>query len=345
MPETSVSTRPVSAKIHRNKVYELLGFMVAILGVVCLARFNQCRLSAYFNAGMIELNKGLLAPASDLPHLDLAETYFARAAATGAHSTWLEGARAMVSTAQGDWRRVDRLIADDSLLEGVCGNVVRVALVKKCWQAGERDRAADLLVQVGDTKAVQGYTSSLMWQYYDAGEWEKALVWFERAYPFSPDDVDLEVVGADILWRLGRHSEALAVLEHAVAINPDSAHALHTLCWRYKHAGRLEEALAACRQSVAVDPGFVFTYGTMADVLLQLGQPYEAERVMLQGLSIDRGGALDHQVYLLGDIYRKTGRDEMAIAAYCQALDLHPTPERGEYIQRQLAGLNGQCVR
>ena len=319
--------------------------MVAILGVVCLARFNQCRLSAYINAGMIELNKGLLAPASDLPHLALAETYFARAAASGAHSTWLEGARAMSTTAQGDWRRVDRLIADDSLLEGARGNVVRFALAKKCWQAGERERAADLLVQAGDMKAVKRYASSWMSQCYDARELEDALFWFERAYPFLPDYAYLEVDGANILWRVGRHSESLALLEHAVAINPDSAHAWHTLCWGYMLAGRLEEALAACRQSIAVDPGFVFTYGTMADVLVQLGQPYEAEKVMRQGLSIDRGGSLDHQMYLLGDIYRQTGRPEMAIAAYCQALDLHLPQERVEYIQRQLAQLNGQCER
>ena len=270
---------------------------LAVLYMACLIYLSQCSLGAHFNAGMIQLEKGLLSSESNREHLELAERHFARATIPEGHSVRVEGFRMLAGAAQGDWRGVDRLSADDSLLEGMRGNVVRVALAKLCWQAGEKERAVDLWAQAGDMQTFKRYTVNLMKQCQDSGELEDALFWFQKAYSFFPDDVHLTTNGgADILWRLGRRSEAIAVLEQAVAANPDSAHAWHTLCRRYSsHVERMEEALAACRQAIAVDPGFVYTHGTLTGVLMHLDQPYEAEEVMLKGLSIDTAGKLDHR--------------------------------------------------
>ena len=326
--------------------YKVFVLAVAALCAACLLYSPTCWSEFCFNIGMIELTKGLQNPTEREVHLDAAEVNLERASTLGERSGRLEGAYALAGLIQGTPIHADRLLLDDPLLSTGRGGVSRRAAAFLAWRTGERVLAVDLWAKAGDMDSVRKHASGLMRTYRDSEQLNDALFWFEKLYPLFPEDVYMGTYGADILWDLGKHSDAIDLLERTVRIRSDSAgasdraHAWHTLCRRYQNTGHGQDAVAACRQSIAAEPGFVYTYETLSKLLLQLDRPYEAEEVFHSAK-----GKLDHQMYLLGDIYRKTGRYEMAGEVYCKALALLPGQERVEYIQQQLTALDGRCPK
>jgi len=78
----------------------------------------------------------------------------------------------------------------------------------------------------------------------------------------------------------GRPLEAIAVIEHAMRLDPAwSKQYLHFLGTAYLLAGKYETAAALLRQRVFLVPGTDFTRAVLASALGHLGQVDEARRV------------------------------------------------------------------
>jgi len=74
------------------------------------------------------------------------------------------------------------------------------------------------------------------------------------------------------LQAAGRHDEAVAHHQRAIAISPDYAPAYNNLGATLRAAGRLDEAIAAYRQALALKPDFGSASYNLANALLEQGQ-------------------------------------------------------------------------
>lgn len=75
------------------------------------------------------------------------------------------------------------------------------------------------------------------------------------------------------LQAAGRHDEAVAHHQRAVALAPDHAPAYNNLGASLRAAGRLDEAIAAYRQALALRPDFAGASYNLANALLAKGDP------------------------------------------------------------------------
>lgn len=74
------------------------------------------------------------------------------------------------------------------------------------------------------------------------------------------------------LQQLGRHDEAVAHHQQAIALMPGYAPAYNNLGASLRAAGRLDEAVAAYRQALALKPDFASASYNLANALLEKGQ-------------------------------------------------------------------------
>lgn len=79
-------------------------------------------------------------------------------------------------------------------------------------------------------------------------------------------DPDLEVISSIMLDKLGRHDEALRILEKLVAEYPANAPILVALGHNLRAAGRVDEAIANYRSAIAADSGFGEAWWALASI-------------------------------------------------------------------------------
>lgn len=112
----------------------------------------------------------------------------------------------------------------------------------------------------------------------------------------EPDNASaLNALGYTLTDRLGRHQEALALIQRAYELNPGDPATLDSLGWVYYHLGDLEKAEDLLRKAYTSypDPELAAHLG---EVLWQRGKQTEARQLWQQVLRTDPGN----------DILRKT---------------------------------------
>jgi tetratricopeptide (TPR) repeat protein len=94
--------------------------------------------------------------------------------------------------------------------------------------------------------------------YFEIDRTTEALEWYERALACSPDWISARFGKTACLAKLGRHEEALSVVENLPALPPmRNAEALQKKGAILAALGRLDEAVAALDQSLEFNPGAV----------------------------------------------------------------------------------------
>jgi tetratricopeptide (TPR) repeat protein len=192
----------------------------------------------------------------------------------------------------------------------------------------------------------------------DAQGPEAALAVLLEASQLHPDDVDARTDRGVLLDKLGRHEEALAAFEEALALDGrrafnwrNKAFVLRSLkrydqaleaideaircrddvpkyhSWRgtllHNDLGRYEDALAAIEKALQLDPGGAMDWTNKAVVLRSLKRYDEALEAMDEAVRLDGGdaGRYDWRGTLLHNEMR---RNEEALAAFEKALQLDP---------------------
>lgn len=147
---------------------------------------------------------------------------------------------------------------------------------------------------------------------------------------------------ADSYFRAGRTSEALAILDEAIALDPGNAGIRNyygQLCFM---AGRLAEAEPAFRKALEIDPYLADAHNNLGAVLDRLGRKDEAEAEFRKTLD-DPSYPTPEKVWLnLGLLYGSQGRDEEAIRALRQAVEISPKYYQAHFELASLLDRNGK---
>ena len=117
-------------------------------------------------------------------------------------------------------------------------------------------------------------------------------------------------------------AEAERLLHEVLAEDPDIVDAYHTLGELYFEQGRLEEAVEAYSASIPLKPDDPYAYIFATDALVGLRRLEDAEKTVRDGLELVGENA---QLYfLLGDVLRRQGDLDEAIAAFLRCLEINP---------------------
>ena len=123
----------------------------------------------------------------------------------------------------------------------------------------------------------------------------------------------------------GRHEEAMALIQRALALNPNSAGACSMAGWIYVYAGQPETALAHLQRAIRLnprDPGDFHTWAPLAHAFMQLGRDGEAIEAARQ--AAQRGPNYIAAWRVLSAILALSGKLEEAQAAMATLLRLAP---------------------
>ncbi len=120
----------------------------------------------------------------------------------------------------------------------------------------------------------------------------------------------------------GRHAEAIAKFEGALARKPDDARVLFALGNTARTLGMAKPAEAFFRQVLALEPGRIEALVNLANLLRAEGNFPAAESLLLPALSRTPETA---ELWLtLGSVYREQGDDARAERHYREALERRP---------------------
>lgn len=151
---------------------------------------------------------------------------------------------------------------------------------------------------------------------------EEALAVCERAAAARPDDPEVGNTRGLALYGLKRFDEAIAAYDHTLSLNPRHAIALVNRGNALQAANRLPEALASIEQALGIAPDFVQGWQSRAAVQVAMGRPADALGSLDRALSLAPAEALSH--HLRGDVLRALDRGTDAIVAYSRALEADP---------------------
>ena len=101
----------------------------------------------------------------------------------------------------------------------------------------------------------------------------EALEVLERAVAADPDFVDAHYYHGRALARLGRHDDSIAAFQRAAAIAPNRIETRIALANSLRDAGRIEEALAAYGAAIELDPRRPDLHAEYARLAHEQGRP------------------------------------------------------------------------
>ena len=217
------------------------------------------------------------------------------------------------------------------------GDVVvqSVATEETAWLQTEFERGVDLHRQGKLDDAEAAYRAVLTRQ-PDAAEvlhsmgvlqaqrqnLTEAVEWMGRAAEADPGHITAHVNRGNLLRALGRHEEALASYDHALAIEPGHREAGLKRCALLTGLGRMEQALAGYERVLAAAPEdleALFNQGVVLVALDRLGEAVASyDRVL--AIKPDFVEVLNNR----GIALWKNRRCDLAVADYDLALTIRP---------------------
>ncbi len=149
----------------------------------------------------------------------------------------------------------------------------------------------------------------------------EAIPLLEGLRQTTPDRVQLLFWLGAAYERTARHEEAEQAFQGVLEIDPDFAPALNYLGYMWADMGRnLEEALALVEQAVAIEPDNGAYVDSLGWVLFRLGRHDQARRLLERAARLVPGDAVISEH--LGDLYLAVGRPAEARLHYERALSL-----------------------
>ncbi len=247
-----------------------------------------------------------------------------------------------------------------------------LAQARRCHQAGDLRRAADLYRQVVAEDPVHAHASYLLGIachalgqtdealthlhhalrhqpglaeahnhvgliFAQAGRLDEALVSFRAAARAKPSLAEAHHNAALALLRQEKPAEAAAACREAVKANPNSADAHNTLGLALAGQGLFDEAAASYREALRLQPKHARAQANLAEALRQLG-----ETGSLSALAAGPGGAESAEACnQLGLTLLEQHKSEEALARFREAVRLRPDfAEAHNHLGLALADLN-----
>lgn len=111
---------------------------------------------------------------------------------------------------------------------------------------------------------------------YQYGQYDMALVCFERAIELSPDLIEAYEMRGTTLAMLGKSSEGLRDLSFVIEQRPNSGHGYNSRGLVYRDLNQCAEAIADFSKAIEINPDYGCSYYNRALVYYQLGQVDDA---------------------------------------------------------------------
>jgi tetratricopeptide (TPR) repeat protein len=146
---------------------------------------------------------------------------------------------------------IQNLAVDPESLRGRLNRSLKKGDYEKAFEA------ATLLEEGGAPAAMQQLARASKQranQLAYGGDFDNAILEFERAARFAPTDPEIEHNWGTVLLRRGDLEEAGRHFERAIELNPQSADSLYNLGVVLEGLGRSDEAIARFTEAAAIDP-------------------------------------------------------------------------------------------
>jgi tetratricopeptide (TPR) repeat protein len=159
-------------------------------------------------------------------------------------------------------------------------------------------------------------------RFHQAGLLYEAEQSYRRMLSLQPDNCDaLHLLGV-IAHQMGRHDEAVDLIQRAINANKRAPQFYNNLGSALQELGRLEEAGRAFRRALNLKPDVAETHRNLAKLLERQGRLKEAMTSLKRALALQPDNAESH--YDLGHTLASQGSDAEAAACYRRALALRP---------------------
>jgi len=165
-------------------------------------------------------------------------------------------------------------------------------------------RALALDPELGDAHTTAGYL-----KYVHEFDWAGAEEEFKRALELNPGSADAHDFYGRLCGAIGRHDEAIALLERAQQLDP-LVHRVD-VATAYLRAGRYDAALEAARRAVSIDAGDPRGHFTLGWALIGTGSAAAGLAAMEHAVALAPGDTL--WLGQMGQAYAQTGRREQAL--------------------------------
>ncbi|HLB65489.1 MAG TPA: tetratricopeptide repeat protein, partial [Anaerolineales bacterium] len=160
------------------------------------------------------------------------------------------------------------------------------------------------------------------WGYLALEAWPEAQAAFGRATSLDPATSGAWSGLADATYQGRGLEQAIAVVEQAIAANPQDPSLHEKAGWYAWEAGDVPAAEAAFRRALEVNPAYTSAYTALADLYNDLGRGEEAFSLLQSAIEVNPEDAWLHEA--LAGLYRERGQDEEAFAHLQRAMDLDP---------------------
>jgi len=151
---------------------------------------------------------------------------------------------------------------------------------------------------------------------------EAAVALLEDAVARQPQQAILFANLGEAHRRCGRATQAGQSLRRAIALKPDLAEAHYTLGLTLLAESAAEDAIGCFERTVALKPSLAVAYAKLSCALVAAGRIDEAATVCERGLAVDANFADAHNQ--LGIARAEQGRIDDAIACFRRTLELRP---------------------
>jgi len=155
-----------------------------------------------------------------------------------------------------------------------------------------------------------------------AGEYEKAIPYFEKAVQKNPYYAEAYCYLGFAYENLGHYQEEIKACKQAIRLKPNYANAYCNLGVAYLNLGRNQEAVGALKQAIRLEQDYANAYNNLGAAYGMLGRNQEAVELLKQAIRLKPDYAESHNN--LGAAYANLGRYQEAVEFYKQAIRLQP---------------------
>ncbi len=157
---------------------------------------------------------------------------------------------------------------------------------------------------------------------YQQGRLTEAVALYEQAVALEPDNVLFYIPLVRLLAIKGRTVEAVRLGRQAAEMVPENARAWAALGMAYDWNGDVPEAIDACKKAIELDPTSAEAYSYLAEAYADAGRWFEATDAAQTALRLDDQNVDVRRNY--GYVLERQGNYWMAVAEYEKALEIHP---------------------
>lgn len=162
-------------------------------------------------------------------------------------------------------------------------------------------------------------------QVKDAAWLDKADAAAQRAESLNENLPEVHVILGSIDRSRGRTEEALAELQRALKLAPQSDEALRRLGLAYLQAGKAKEAIDALTEATKVNPYYWSNFNQLGVAYFKLGQNQAAQAAFEQVIRLEPGRAVGYA--FKGAVLLREGQWNEAVPLFLKAIDLQPAAQ------------------